>query len=264
MSLLSAQADPCPYLKLCVKHWIFADFGLFSDGLLSLNKLSTFTCSWVLPHTEMGHPAVPCLYLSNFTLCFPEAYMIHFRSKLIRSPQILGTEEIWNPFQRWESQISAKEKNLVRVDGENWDRQIPPAPPPRVSGGDTLSFPVCKKAGCSLLPFFPQPQIPPIIKILRRLYPQVSPSPLNLLEEGPAWRVLSKYHRSKDTQQAGIWAVPSAELRSKKACQVIYQDQITSKFAPNEKQAEGARWASLWNWHCACSSLQRLRFVGCI
>lgn len=164
MSLLSAQADPCPYLKLCVKHWIFADFGLFSDGLLSLNKLSTFTCSWVLPHTEMGHPAVPCLYLSNFTLCFPEAYMIHFRSKLIRSPQILGTEETWNPFQRWESQISAKEKNLVRVDGENWDRWIPPAPPPRVSGGDTLSFLSARKLAAHFFLSFLSPRFHPLSK----------------------------------------------------------------------------------------------------
>ena len=166
--------------------------------------------------------------------------MIHLRSKLIRSPQILGTEEIWNPFQRWESQISAKEKNLLRVDGENWDRQIPPAPLPRVRWWRHLVFSYLQESWLLTSSFLSSAP-----GSTHYQNSQTPISPLNLLEEGPACRVLSKYHWSKDTQQAGIWAVPSAELRSKKACQVIYQDQITSKFAPNEKQAEGARWASL-------------------
>ena len=146
MSLLSAQADPCPYIKLRVKHWIFADFGLFSDRLLSLNELSTFTHSWVLPHTEMGRPAVPCFYFSiKFHTLFPRSLYDTFQVKA-------------NSVSSVQFSRSVVSDSLPPHESQ-YTRPPCPSPTPRVHSDSCPSSQGCHPAiSASVIPFSSCPQ----------------------------------------------------------------------------------------------------------
>lgn len=73
-------------------------------------------------------------------------------------------------------------------------------------------------------------------------------TPVNITHPGSTW-------------QGGIWEVPPAELRSRNACQAIYQDQITANLPmmENRLREQGNESASL----ALCPSLQRLWSGGC-